>query len=123
MKSSFEGVHNTAICPSSYSIASIMDTTETTLGTHKVSGKLSLLELLSNPYILYNTVPYLPISGLFALGASSKAFRNLVHHTPKVFRYVDLSLVESLRFEIKRIDHGGEVWRNVQLDENVTEDE
>ena len=107
----------------SESIANTMDMTEAFLVAQEGSGKLSLLEILSNPYILYNTVPYLPISGLLALGGSSKAFRDLVHHTPRVFRYLDLSGVKSVQFEIKRIDHGGEVWRNVQLDENVTEDE
>ena len=84
---------------------------------------LSLFEILSNAYILYNTVPYLPISATLALGASSKAFRDLIHHTPQVFRYLDLSSVKAVQFEIKNIDNGGEVWRNVQLDENVTEDE
>lgn len=108
---------------SSESIANTMDMTEAFIVAQEGSGKLSLLEILSNPYILYNTVPYLPISGLLALGGSSKAFRDLVHYTPRVFRYLDLSGVKSVQFEIKRIDHGGEIWRNVQLDENVTEDE
>jgi len=83
----------------------------------------TLLQILSNPLILYQTVQYLPISSLLALGATSKPFRGIVHHTPNVFRYLDLSRVKSVQFEISRIDNGGEVWRNVQLDENVTEDE
>jgi len=84
---------------------------------------LSLLQILSNPLILHHTVQYLPISSLLALGAASKPFQGIVHHTPNIFRYLDLSRVKSVQFEITQIDHGGEVWRNVQLDVNVTEDE
>lgn len=84
----------------------------------------SLLQLLSHTLVLYQTAPYLPTSSLFALGATSKAFQALIHNTPNVFRRLDLSKVKSAQFEIvTAIDHGGEVWRNVQLDENVTEDE
>jgi hypothetical protein len=85
--------------------------------------QLTLLRLLSNPLFLYQTVPYLPPSSLLALGASSKPLRDLIYHTPGVFRHLDLSQVKSVQFDIPSIDHGGEVWRNVQLDENVTEDE
>jgi hypothetical protein len=83
----------------------------------------SLLLLLSNTIVLYQTTPYLPVSSLFALGATSKSFKGLVYTTPKLFRYLDLSEVKSAQSAIGSIDHGGEVWRNVQLDENVTEDE
>jgi hypothetical protein len=47
----------------------------------------------------------------------------LIYETPQVFRYLDLRPVKSARFDIAGIDHGGETWRNVQLDENLTEDE
>ena len=83
----------------------------------------SLLQLLSNSLILYHTCPYLTASSLLALGATSKDFEALIHDTPNVFRRLDLTRVKSAQFEIAAIDHGGEVWRNVQLDENVTEDE
>lgn len=83
----------------------------------------TLLNLLSNTLILYQTAPYLPVSSLLALGATSKSFRALVHHTHGVFRHLDLTEIKSAQFQIAAIDHGGEVWRNVQLDENVTEDE
>jgi hypothetical protein len=83
----------------------------------------SLLQLLSNSLILYHTSPYLTASSLLALGATSKDFKALIHDTPNVFRRLDLTRVKSAQFEIAAIDHGGEVWRNVQLDENVTEDE
>ena len=82
-----------------------------------------LLNLLSNSLVLSQTTPYLPVSSLLALGATSKSFRDLIHRTPSVFRYLDLRNVKSAQFEIANIDNGGEVWRNVQLDENVTEDE
>jgi hypothetical protein len=83
----------------------------------------SLLSLLSNPLILYHTSALLPVSSLLALGATSKTFRELIHETPHVFRYLDLTRVRAARFDIPAIDNGGEVWRNVQLDEHVTEDE
>ncbi len=91
--------------------------------SNEIETPTSLLQLLSNPLILYQTVPYLPISSLFALGASSKSFEDLIYHTPRVFRHIDLTRVKSVQFEVEAIDHGGEIWRNVQLDENVTEDE
>ena len=98
---------------------------ETDLGATSTSSDLpiSLLYLLSNSLVLDQTVPYLPVSSLLALGATSKSFKDLIHRTPNVFRYLDLSNVKSAQFDIANIDNGGEVWRNVQLDENVTEDE
>ena len=84
---------------------------------------VSLLGLLSNSLILFQTAPYISVSSLLALGATSKDFRTLIHNTRDVFRYLDLTQVKSAQIEIGSIDHGGEIWRNVQLDENVTEDE
>jgi len=83
----------------------------------------SLLQLLSNTLVLYQTVPYLPVSSVLALGSTSKSFHALIHRTPHVFRRLDLSQVKYARSEIGSLDHGGEVWRNIQVDENVTEDE
>jgi hypothetical protein len=84
---------------------------------------ISLLYLLSNSLVLDQTVPYLPVSSLLALGATSKSFKDLISRTPNIFRHLDLSNVKSAQFEIANIDSGGAIWRNVQLDENVTEDE
>lgn len=84
---------------------------------------INLLQLLSNTLVLNQTTPHLPASSLLALGSTSKEFRDLVHNTPNVFRYLDLTKIKLAQFDIPAIDHGGEVWRNVQLDENVTEDE
>ncbi|ETS73082.1 hypothetical protein PFICI_15257 [Pestalotiopsis fici W106-1] len=97
-----------------------------TLHTTRASSDLpdlNLFDLLSNSLILHEIVPFLPISALLNLSASSRTLRNLLYDTPGVFRYVDLSSCKSATFDIAGIDRGGEVWRNVQLDENVTEDE
>ncbi|RFU33518.1 hypothetical protein B7463_g2792, partial [Scytalidium lignicola] len=100
-----------------------MDRGAQTVNSGSYKESISLIELLSNPLFLYRTVPYLPVSSLFALGATSKSFQTLILKTPKVFRHLDLSEINSLPRRITAIDHGGEVWRNVQLDENVTEDD
>lgn len=97
-----------------------------TLHTTRATSELhssSLFDLLSNSIILHDTIPFLPISSLLNLSATSKALRNLLHGTPGVFRHLDLTPIKSATFDIAGIDHGGEVWRNVQLDENLTEDE
>ncbi|KAI0454128.1 hypothetical protein F5B21DRAFT_257349 [Xylaria acuta] len=83
----------------------------------------SLLDLLSNALVLYQTVPYLPISAILNIAAASRSFRHLLHTTPGVFRHLDLTRVSAAQFDIDSIDHGGEVWRNVQVDENLTEDD
>jgi len=75
----------------------------------------TLLQLLSNTLVLSQTTPYLPPSSLLALGSTCKAFQTLIRNTPVVFRHLDLTKVKSAQFEIAAIDHGGEVWRNVQL--------
>lgn len=83
----------------------------------------SLFRLLSNTLILYQTTPHLPVSSLLALGATSKSFQDLIYKTPHVFRYLKLSDVKSVKSDVGSIDNGGQIWRNVQLDENVTEDD
>lgn len=83
---------------------------------------VTLLQLLSNTLILDQTIPYLPISSTLALGATSKSFRELIHHTPKVFRHLDLrnnKLAQSAN--IGTIDSGGQVFRARRVDEGVTE--
>lgn len=83
----------------------------------------TLYSLFSNPLLLCHTVDYLPVSATLSLGGTSREFRNLIYHTPSVFRRLDLSPVKIAQFDIDPIDQGGETWRNVQVDENVTEDE
>lgn len=82
-----------------------------------------LLETLLNRLVLDNIIPYVPISSLLSLASTSRDFRSLVYESPGVFRHLDLTRVKSAQFDIDGIDHGGQVWRNVQLDENLTEDE
>ncbi|RDW66527.1 hypothetical protein BP6252_10162 [Coleophoma cylindrospora] len=91
---------------------------------HSGASKTTLLDLLSNPLILYHTVPFLPLFSLVALGATSKAAQELVYKTPNVFRHLDLSHLTRLKAaELGSIDHGGEIWRNQQIDENITEND
>ncbi len=83
----------------------------------------SLLDIALNPLILDNIVPYLGIPGLLSLASTNQTFGGLVYKTPRVFRYLNLTELKTAQFDIDRIDSGGQVWRNAQLDENVTEDE
>lgn len=93
--------------------------------THAISSvpTTSLFDVLHNSLILANTVPYLPVSGLLHLASTNQAFRRLLYKTPGVFRHLDLTQVKAAQFHLDEIDRGGQVWRNVQLDEYLTEDE
>lgn len=82
-----------------------------------------LADFLSNTLVLRQTIPYLPISALLNLTSTSKQLRDLLYSDPDVFRHIDLTHVKAAQFEVAGIDHGGEVWRNVQLDEYLTEDD
>ncbi|KAK8078709.1 ubiquitin fusion degradation protein (Ufd1) [Apiospora phragmitis] len=82
-----------------------------------------LADFLSNTLVLRQTVPYLPISALLNLTAASKQLRDLLYSDPDVFRHLDLTHVKAAQFEVAGVDRGGEVWRNVQLDEYLTEDD
>ncbi|KAK4243280.1 hypothetical protein C7999DRAFT_36402 [Corynascus novoguineensis] len=83
----------------------------------------ALLQLLANSLVLSQTAPYLSCYDVLNLAATARAFRFLVYHTPNVFRRLDLGSVKTAQFDIDAIDRGGETWRNVQLDENLTEDD
>lgn len=84
----------------------------------------TLLGLFSNSLVLRQTLPYLPPSALVSVAATSKAFRDFIRHTPDAFRHLDLSTVKAAQFSGSgSIDRGGEVWRNAQLDENVSEND
>lgn len=84
---------------------------------------VTLFELLSNSLVLRQIIPYLPISGLLSLGATSTSFQTLVFQTAGVFRYLDLSTVKGAGIPIAPIDVGGEVWRAERMDEALTEDD
>ncbi|MCJ1338030.1 hypothetical protein MMC09_003314 [Bachmanniomyces sp. S44760] len=92
------------------------------MGTPTVSAQFSLLELLSNHLILYQTCPYLPVYSLLALGAVSQQFQDLIYGTPNVFRYLDLSTIKGA-VSFDPIDVGGNAWRNQRMDEAVTEED
>ncbi|KAK0709235.1 hypothetical protein B0T26DRAFT_653360 [Lasiosphaeria miniovina] len=65
-------------------------------------------------------------SDVLNLAAASRAFNYLIYHTPQVFRRLDLSNVKTAQLDIDGvggIDRGGQVWRNVQMDENLSEDD
>lgn len=97
--------------------------------THQHTRDLSepsepkIFNLLSNTLVLHQTAPYLTTSALLNIASTSHAFRSLIHDTPGVFRHLDLASIKAAQFDIDGIDHGGEIWRNVQVDENVTEDD
>ncbi|KAK4187050.1 hypothetical protein QBC35DRAFT_499698 [Podospora australis] len=83
----------------------------------------ALLQLLTNSLVLSRTAPYLSCYDVLNLAATSRAFRYLIYQTPQVFRRLDLGNVKTAQFDVDAIDHGGETWRNVQVDENLTEDD
>ncbi|KAI9804834.1 MAG: hypothetical protein M1825_001202 [Sarcosagium campestre] len=60
------------------------------------STPVTLLDLLSNTLILYHIAPYLSLSTLFSLAATSKSFSHLIYNTPQIFRRVNLSLVKAI---------------------------
>ena len=84
---------------------------------------ITLLELLSNTLILYQTCPYIPISALLNLAATCKSLQHLIYTAPNVFRYLDLSTSKGGSTEFAPIDAGGEVWRSERMDEAVTEED
>ncbi len=83
----------------------------------------ALIQLFTNSLVLSHTAPYLSCYDVLNLAATSRALRFLVYHTPYVFRRLELGSVKTAQFDVDAVDHGGETWRNVQVDENVTEDE
>lgn len=83
----------------------------------------TLADLLSNTLVLRQTAPYLPVSSIYALAATSKSLHHIVHHSPEVFRYLDLSTVKSAVIPYEPLDSGGISWRAERMDESLTEDE
>jgi len=83
----------------------------------------ALADLLSNSLVLRQTAPYLPVASLFALAATSKSIHRIVRHSPDVFRYLDLSTVQSAIVPYEPLDSGGISWRAERMDESLTEDE
>lgn len=100
--------------------SAIPDRTRFDQGTTKSDP---LLDALFNRLVLENIVSYLPVSALLSLAAANRDFRSLVYDSPGVFRHLDLSSIKAAQFDIEGIDRGGQIWRNAQLDENLSEDE
>lgn len=84
---------------------------------------LGLFDILHNSLVLRTIAPYLPVSCLLRLASTNKAIQSLIYSTPGAFRHLDVTKLKKAQFNIDPIDTGGEIWRNVQLDENLTEDE
>ncbi|MCJ1285581.1 hypothetical protein MMC26_004922 [Xylographa opegraphella] len=82
-----------------------------------------LLELLNNSLVLHQICPYIPISGLLNLAATSRSFHSFIFGIPNVFRYLDLSTTKGGAVDFAPIDPGGEVWRSERMDEAVTEED
>lgn len=83
----------------------------------------SLLDIFHNTLVLSHIVAYLAPSSITRLAATNRALRDTITHTPGVYRHLDLRTIKKVHADLGAIDHGGEIWRNTQLDENVTEDE
>ncbi|KAK4148719.1 hypothetical protein C8A00DRAFT_19499 [Chaetomidium leptoderma] len=83
----------------------------------------ALVQLLANSLVLSQTAPYLSCYDVLNLAAAARALRFLVYHTPDVFRRLELGTVKTAQFDVDAVDRGGETWRNVQLDETLTEDD
>jgi hypothetical protein len=84
----------------------------------------SLVHLFSNSLILHQTAPYLPVSSLCALAATSKALYNVIRQSPEAFRYLDLSPVKSAIAPFDGpLDGGGISWRAERMDESLSEDD
>ncbi|PVI06148.1 hypothetical protein DM02DRAFT_610099 [Periconia macrospinosa] len=90
---------------------------------HEPLPSPSLACILSNSLVLRQIAPYLPTASLFALAATSKYLRQLVHEAPDVIRHLDLSTVKSAIVSYEPLDSGGISWRAERMDESLTEDE
>lgn len=93
---------------------------------HTSIGQLpaALLDLFCNPIIADNLLQYLPLSSVLRLSRTARVYRDWILHTPKVFRYLDLSRAKGAYTPfIAPIDNGGHSWRAERMDENLTEDE
>lgn len=88
-----------------------------------MSEPTTLVDLLSNSLIHSHLAPYLAVSAVFTLAASSKSLRSLILGSPDTLRYFDLTTVKSAQCDYTPIDVGGNTWRSERMDEALTEDE
>lgn len=81
----------------------------------------SLLELLGTYSLIINQIsPYLSVSSLLNLAATSKNFQNLIYSGRETFRYLDLSTTKGASVNIPPIDIGGFNLRYERIDESTT---
>ncbi|KAE8148838.1 hypothetical protein BDV25DRAFT_157391 [Aspergillus avenaceus] len=59
--------------------------------------RASLIDVLSNSLVLDHMAPYLSVSSLFALAATSRILQNVIMETPYVFRHLDLTQCRGTR--------------------------
>ncbi|KAL8747462.1 MAG: hypothetical protein Q9190_000674 [Brigantiaea leucoxantha] len=88
------------------------------------SMSLSLLDVLSNPLILFYTCPLLCIKDQLALASTSRAFQSLIYDTHGTFRHLDLSTVQGLFWPVLGVTnfaHPDLQWppRNVRNVEDI----
>ncbi|KAI0389098.1 hypothetical protein F5Y17DRAFT_463071 [Xylariaceae sp. FL0594] len=68
----------------------------------------TLLDLLSNTLVLYQTIPYLPVSSILKLAVTSRSFHHLLYSTPGVFRHLDLTQVKSAQLGNGGVGYDGQ---------------
>ena len=56
----------------------------------------TLYDILHNDLILHHISPYIGVTALFSIGATSTIFRNLIRNSPQVLTHLDLSDVKSI---------------------------
>jgi len=88
-----------------------------------VQGTTTLADLLTNSIVLSQLAPYLSISSVLSLSATSKTLRTLLLHSPDAFRYIDLSRVKAASLAFEPVDRGGNRWRSQPMDMSLTEDD
>lgn len=75
---------------------------------HLVDQSITLVDLLNNTLIWRQTAPYLPVSSVLALSATTRAIRAILHESPETFRHLNLSVVKSATLaDSSPIDSGG----------------
>lgn len=64
---------------------------ETQSGDVTSDQAVTLIDLLSSELILICIASYLPVPGLLSLSSTNRSLRSMMHHTPGVWRTIDLS--------------------------------
>ncbi|KAG6011160.1 hypothetical protein E4U54_008259, partial [Claviceps lovelessii] len=83
----------------------------------ELESTTSLFDVLHNSLILRQVAPHLSIHSLLQLSATSKGFRSLIHNTPGVFRYLDLTRVKRAKVLPCLCDNA--VWLNERKNQSL----